>query len=254
MTVVGGLTVTLGPLIGALLMVGLPALYGMGMAGQAALAVGWLLVVIFLPDGLGGILVARPRPCCTTRSPGARASTRCAPGTAWSRTTATARRRCTRRRTSRACSTGRPAPETARPTGPILTVDGAVAPLRRRGRRRPRRLRGRAGRDPRRDRPERRRQDDLLRDGRRLHQAGPRHGRLRRHRRHPGDARAARPRGPGAVLPGRRAVPDADRARDADGRPGARRADPAVEVRARRPHRRAGQGRRPPTRCSSGCG
>ena len=37
-TVVGGLTVTLGPLIGALLMVGLPALYGMGTAGQAALA------------------------------------------------------------------------------------------------------------------------------------------------------------------------------------------------------------------------
>lgn len=56
-TVVGGLTVTLGPLIGALIMVGLPALYGMGMVGQAALAVGWLLVVIFLPDGLGGILV-----------------------------------------------------------------------------------------------------------------------------------------------------------------------------------------------------
>ena len=57
LTVVGGLTVTLGPLIGALLIVGLPALIGMGMVGQAALAVGWLLVVIFLPDGLGGVLV-----------------------------------------------------------------------------------------------------------------------------------------------------------------------------------------------------
>jgi ABC-type branched-subunit amino acid transport system ATPase component/ABC-type branched-subunit amino acid transport system permease subunit len=56
-TVVGGLTVTLGPLIGALLIVGIPAMYGLGMTGQAALAVGWLLVVIFLPDGLGGILV-----------------------------------------------------------------------------------------------------------------------------------------------------------------------------------------------------
>lgn len=56
-TVIGGLTVTLGPLIGALLIVGLPALAGMGMVGQAALAVAWLLVVIFLPDGLGGILV-----------------------------------------------------------------------------------------------------------------------------------------------------------------------------------------------------
>ena len=56
-TVVGGLTVTLGPLIGALIIVGLPALWGMGMTGQAALAIGWLLVVIFLPDGLGGVLV-----------------------------------------------------------------------------------------------------------------------------------------------------------------------------------------------------
>ncbi len=56
-TVIGGLTVTLGPLIGALIIIGLPALTGMGMVGQAVLAVAWLLVVIFLPDGLGGILV-----------------------------------------------------------------------------------------------------------------------------------------------------------------------------------------------------
>ncbi|KQW53689.1 hypothetical protein ASC77_05330 [Nocardioides sp. Root1257] len=56
-TVIGGLTVTLGPLLGALIIVGLPALTGMGMVGQAVLAVGWLLVVIFLPDGLGGVLV-----------------------------------------------------------------------------------------------------------------------------------------------------------------------------------------------------
>ncbi|MGB0102344.1 MAG: branched-chain amino acid ABC transporter permease/ATP-binding protein [Nocardioides sp.] len=56
-TVVGGLTVTLGPLIGALIIIGLPAMYGLGTAGQAALAVGWLLVVIFMPDGLGGLLV-----------------------------------------------------------------------------------------------------------------------------------------------------------------------------------------------------
>ncbi|MBB3043633.1 branched-chain amino acid ABC transporter permease/ATP-binding protein [Nocardioides soli] len=56
-TVVGGLTVTLGPLIGALIIVGLPALVGMSTVGQAALAVAWLLVVIFLPDGIGGVLV-----------------------------------------------------------------------------------------------------------------------------------------------------------------------------------------------------
>jgi ABC-type branched-subunit amino acid transport system ATPase component/ABC-type branched-subunit amino acid transport system permease subunit len=56
-TVVGGLTVTLGPLIGALIIVGIPALVGLSTVGQAALAVFWLLVVIFLPDGLGGVLV-----------------------------------------------------------------------------------------------------------------------------------------------------------------------------------------------------
>jgi ABC-type branched-subunit amino acid transport system ATPase component/ABC-type branched-subunit amino acid transport system permease subunit len=56
-TVVGGLTVTLGPLIGALIIVGIPALVGLSIPGQAALAVFWLLVVIFLPDGLGGVLV-----------------------------------------------------------------------------------------------------------------------------------------------------------------------------------------------------
>lgn len=56
-TVVGGLTVTLGPLIGALIIIGIPALVGMNTVGQAVLAMFWLLVVIFLPDGLGGVLV-----------------------------------------------------------------------------------------------------------------------------------------------------------------------------------------------------
>ena len=57
LTVIGGLGVTAGPVIGALLLVGLPGLVGLGLPGQAALAVGWLLVVVFLPDGLGGLLV-----------------------------------------------------------------------------------------------------------------------------------------------------------------------------------------------------
>jgi ABC-type branched-subunit amino acid transport system ATPase component/ABC-type branched-subunit amino acid transport system permease subunit len=57
LTVIGGLTVTLGPLVGALLIVGIPGLVGMSTAGQAVLAVSWLLVVIFLPDGIGGVVI-----------------------------------------------------------------------------------------------------------------------------------------------------------------------------------------------------
>ena len=57
LTVIGGLGVTSGPILGALIIVGLPALVGLGLPGQAALAVGWLAVVVFLPDGLGGMLV-----------------------------------------------------------------------------------------------------------------------------------------------------------------------------------------------------
>ncbi len=62
LTVVGGLAVTSGPLIGALIIVGIPAMVALGTVGQAGLAIFWLLVVILLPDGLGGIFIkARDR-------------------------------------------------------------------------------------------------------------------------------------------------------------------------------------------------
>jgi ABC-type branched-subunit amino acid transport system ATPase component/ABC-type branched-subunit amino acid transport system permease subunit len=54
--VVGGLSRTGGALLGAFVIVGLPALFPLGIAGQAALTLGWLLVVIFRPEGLGGLL------------------------------------------------------------------------------------------------------------------------------------------------------------------------------------------------------
>ncbi|BAL90954.1 putative ABC transporter ATPase and permease protein [Actinoplanes missouriensis 431] len=54
--VVGGLSRTGGALLGAIVIVGLPALFPLGIAGQAVLTLGWLLVVIFLPEGLGGLL------------------------------------------------------------------------------------------------------------------------------------------------------------------------------------------------------
>ncbi|WP_262849073.1 branched-chain amino acid ABC transporter permease/ATP-binding protein [Mumia quercus] len=55
LTVVGGLGLIVGPLVGTLIIVALPSLVILGMPGEAALAVGWLLVVILLPDGLGGV-------------------------------------------------------------------------------------------------------------------------------------------------------------------------------------------------------
>ena len=56
LTIIGGLTVTSGPVIGALVIIGIPALVGLTVPGQAALAVGWLLVVVLLPGGIGGVL------------------------------------------------------------------------------------------------------------------------------------------------------------------------------------------------------
>ena len=55
--VIGGLTVTSGPVIGALVIVGIPALFSLGIPGEAALAIAWLAIVILLPDGLGGVFL-----------------------------------------------------------------------------------------------------------------------------------------------------------------------------------------------------
>ncbi|MFC6152382.1 branched-chain amino acid ABC transporter permease/ATP-binding protein [Nocardioides yefusunii] len=55
--VVGGLTVTSGPIIGALVIIGIPALYPLGIFGGAILSMVWLAIVIALPDGLGGVLM-----------------------------------------------------------------------------------------------------------------------------------------------------------------------------------------------------
>ncbi|GLW33197.1 ABC transporter permease subunit [Actinoplanes regularis] len=58
LAVVGGLARPGGALLGALVIVGLPALVPLGIAGQAVLTLAWLLIVIFLPEGLGGPLAA----------------------------------------------------------------------------------------------------------------------------------------------------------------------------------------------------
>ncbi|WP_185995287.1 branched-chain amino acid ABC transporter permease/ATP-binding protein [Nocardioides campestrisoli] len=58
--VVGGLVLTGGPILGAIILIGIPSMFTLGLAGSAALSIGWLLVVVLLPDGLGG-LIARAR-------------------------------------------------------------------------------------------------------------------------------------------------------------------------------------------------
>ncbi|MDI1463029.1 ATP-binding cassette domain-containing protein [Catellatospora sp. KI3] len=76
LTVVGGLGVLGGPVLGSLLLVGLPALVDLGIGGQAVLTVGWLLVVVLLPGGLGeplarlaGRLPSHRRPSTSDAAP-----------------------------------------------------------------------------------------------------------------------------------------------------------------------------------------
>ncbi|GIF26125.1 ABC-type branched-subunit amino acid transport system ATPase component/ABC-type branched-subunit amino acid transport system permease subunit [Actinoplanes tereljensis] len=59
--VVGGMARNSGALLGSAVIVGLPALVPLGIPGQAALTLGWLLVVLLLPDGLGGLLATLRR-------------------------------------------------------------------------------------------------------------------------------------------------------------------------------------------------
>ncbi|MET8150633.1 ATP-binding cassette domain-containing protein [Actinoplanes sp. NPDC049668] len=56
LAVVGGMARNSGALLGSAVIVGVPALVPLGIPGQAALTLGWLLVVLLLPDGLGGLL------------------------------------------------------------------------------------------------------------------------------------------------------------------------------------------------------
>jgi ABC-type branched-subunit amino acid transport system ATPase component/ABC-type branched-subunit amino acid transport system permease subunit len=55
MTVIGGLSLLSGPLIGALFVIGVPAFLPLDSAGLAASALGQLLIIMYLPAGLGGL-------------------------------------------------------------------------------------------------------------------------------------------------------------------------------------------------------
>jgi ABC-type branched-subunit amino acid transport system ATPase component/branched-subunit amino acid ABC-type transport system permease component len=56
MTVLGGLAVVAGPLVGALYISALPVFVTLSSAGLAATAFGWLVLVLFVPGGLAALL------------------------------------------------------------------------------------------------------------------------------------------------------------------------------------------------------
>jgi ABC-type branched-subunit amino acid transport system ATPase component/ABC-type branched-subunit amino acid transport system permease subunit len=52
MTVIGGLSIMLGPLIGAFYIIGLPKFLPLDSAGLAATQAGWLILILYLPGGI----------------------------------------------------------------------------------------------------------------------------------------------------------------------------------------------------------
>jgi ABC-type branched-subunit amino acid transport system ATPase component/ABC-type branched-subunit amino acid transport system permease subunit len=56
MTVIGGISLLAGPIIGALFVIGIPAFLPLDSAGLAASALGQLIIVLYLPGGLGGVI------------------------------------------------------------------------------------------------------------------------------------------------------------------------------------------------------
>ena len=56
LTVVGGLGLVAGPLLGALYIIGVPRFLPLDSAGLAATSVGWLLLLLYVPAGVAGLL------------------------------------------------------------------------------------------------------------------------------------------------------------------------------------------------------
>lgn len=56
MAVLGGIGLLIGPLLGALYIVGIPKFLPIGSAGLAASSLGWLLLLLYSPSGIAGLL------------------------------------------------------------------------------------------------------------------------------------------------------------------------------------------------------
>lgn len=55
MVVIGGISLLAGPIIGAMFVIGVPAFLPLDSAGLAATSLGQLLIILYLPAGLGGL-------------------------------------------------------------------------------------------------------------------------------------------------------------------------------------------------------
>ncbi|HET9732348.1 MAG TPA: ATP-binding cassette domain-containing protein [Acidimicrobiales bacterium] len=53
MTVLGGMSLLIGPLVGAFYIIGLPRFVHLGASGVAASQLGWLILIMYLPGGIG---------------------------------------------------------------------------------------------------------------------------------------------------------------------------------------------------------
>ena len=56
MTVIGGIGILAGPLIGALYIIGVPAFVSLDTAGLAASRLGWLLLILYFPGGIAELI------------------------------------------------------------------------------------------------------------------------------------------------------------------------------------------------------
>ncbi len=242
MTVLGGVSALIGPVLGAVWVLGLPLL-NIGNIGLAATKFGALLLILWKPGGL--IQIVAPVRDWIVKFIARRHGIDPEPlfaGDDTADTTATAEGvsvGALRVSEPDAVASGRSAPS---PGTTLLEARQLQQELRRRTRRARRVLRRTCRRDGRPHRSERCRQDDDLRDARRLHPAGHGPGVLRpsRHQQcRAGGAGAARP---DPVVPGCRAVPDDDRERDGHARARAGTADRLPHVNAGRDTRRAGKG------------
>jgi len=98
MSVVGGISLLAGPLLGALYIVGIPRYVPLDSAGLAATALGWLLLILYFPGGLaqllapardrllrwlGAVDVAEPTPADTVLRPELRVTDRSPAASGW---------------------------------------------------------------------------------------------------------------------------------------------------------------------------
>ena len=175
-TVIGGLGAVIGPLLGALYLIGIPQYFEADTEALSGLAGAWLALIVLVPAGIVGLLEVPRR-----RFVGA--------VTRWAGAGETAGP------TARTAETRRPVPERGTPSveqgdfvgrrGPATARRGRDQALRGPGGRRRRQLRRGRRRDRRPHRSKRGRQDDAVRDGQRVRPSRRRSGAPGRRRRDP---------------------------------------------------------------------